>query len=161
MGFSSVSTTAAPVVTGPAELQLSVPSTLGAALAGVAGISSTAPGFTGDPGEYFCSDPETRAALSDLHAHLLAVRVLLSIDRQRWRRCGLEPFDLDLLHEATGITEWFESPLLHLRAEVRRRQSTRPAFRCRGRSARRSRETSMWLRTETSVIGEAAHVSER
>ena len=46
------------------------------------------------------------------------MRVLLPIDRQRWRLRGLEPFDLDLLDEATGITKWFESPLLHLRAEV-------------------------------------------
>lgn len=54
----------------------------------------------------------------DLHADVPAMRVLLSIYRQCWRRCGLEPFDLDLLYEATGITEWFESPLLHLRTEV-------------------------------------------
>jgi hypothetical protein len=46
------------------------------------------------------------------------MRVLLPIDRQRWRLRGLEPLDFDLLDEATGITKWFESPLLHLRAEV-------------------------------------------
>ena len=88
---------------------------------GVAGISSTAPAFTGAPGVYFCSAPETRAALSAWTRISCPWVNFLPSTVSVGGADVSRPFDLDLLHEAAGVAERLEPPLLHLSAEVRRR----------------------------------------